>query len=118
MEKVFINTEQRDLLLVPFPFSDQSGRKVRPVIVISNDEFNITSEDLIVVGVTSNISGDRHTIELSNADLEYGKLFDACCVKIENILKIDKQLVIKKIGKLKKEKFKDVIAILNSILNY
>jgi len=92
LEQVFINTEQRDLLLVPFPFSDQSGRKVRPVIVISNDEFNGTSEDLIVVGVTSNISRDRHTIELSNADLEYGKLFDACCVKIENILKIDKQL--------------------------
>ena len=29
--------EQRDLLLMPFPFSDQSGRKVRPVIVISNN---------------------------------------------------------------------------------
>ena len=36
--------EQQDLLLVPFPFSDQSGRKVRPVIVISNNEFNDYSE--------------------------------------------------------------------------
>ena len=46
--------EQRDLLLVPFPFSDQKGKKVRPVIVISNDEFNNNSEDVLVVGVTSN----------------------------------------------------------------
>ena len=45
--------EQRDLLLVPFPFSDQSGIKVRPVIVISNNSFNSDSEDILVVGVTS-----------------------------------------------------------------
>ena len=54
--------EQKDLLLVPFPFSDQSGRKVRPVIVISNNEFNKYSEDVIVIGVTSNILKDKYTI--------------------------------------------------------
>ena len=62
--------EQRDLLLVPFPFSDQSGRKVRPVIVISNKEFNEHSEDILVVGVTSNISKEKYTIGLANNDLE------------------------------------------------
>ena len=47
--------EQRDVLLVPFPFSDQSGRKVRPVVVISANSFNTHSQDVIVVGVTSNV---------------------------------------------------------------
>ena len=116
MEQIFVNAEQRDLLLVPFPFSDQSGKKVRPVVVISNNEFNNLSEDLIVIGVTSNISKDKYTIDLNNKDLEEGNLFDLCCIKVENILKIDKQLIVKKIGKLKKEKFKDIIHILNSIL--
>ena len=50
--------EQRGILLVPFPFSDQSGRKVRPVVVASNNEFNNSSEDIIVFGVTSNILKD------------------------------------------------------------
>lgn len=94
--------EQRDILLVPFPFSDQSGKKVRPVIVISNDEFNESSEDILVVGVTSNISKDKYTLKLTNSDLEEGKLFSHCCIKVENILKIDKELIIKKIGKIKK----------------
>jgi len=107
--------EQRDLLLVPFPFSDQSGRKVRPVIVISNNQFNASSEDVIVIGVTSNISKDFYTLELNNGDLEEGKLFDRCCIKAENILKLDKQLVIKKIGKITKDKFMKIMAILNSI---
>lgn len=117
MEQIFINIKQRDLLLIPFPFSDQSGKKVRPVIVVSNNKFNEVSDDLIVVGVTSNVFKDNYSIKFDNADLEEGKLLEECCIKVENILKIDKQLIIKKIGKIKKEKFKNIISILNSILN-
>ena len=111
-----MNIEQRDLLLVPFPFSDQSGKKVRPIIVISNNEFNKSSEDLIVVGVTSNIFKDKYTANFNNVDLEEGKLLDKCCIKVENILRIDKKLIIKKIGRIKREKFTEIVSIFNSIL--
>ena len=109
--------EQRDLLLVPFPFSDQTGKKVRPIIVIGNNNFNEHSEDILVVGVTSNILKDKYTIDLSNNDLEEGKLIAKCCIKVENILKIDKELIIKKIGKIKKEKFKLITDKLTEIIN-
>src|SRR3989344_7230161 len=105
-----------DLLLVPFPFSNQAGKKVRPVIVISNNDFNEHSEDLIVVGVTSNLSKDRYTLKLNNQDLEEGKLISECCIKVENILRLDKFLVIKKIGKIKKEKTSQIIKIFESII--
>ncbi len=98
--------EQRDLLLVPFPFSDQSNRKVRSVIVISKSEFNLNSNDILVIGVTSNMSKDKYTVNLTDNDLEEGKLFTSCYVKVENILKIDKDLIIKKIGKIKRDYFK------------
>jgi len=109
--------EQRDLLLVPFPFSDQSGKKVRPVIVISNNDFNIASEDIIVVGVTSNISKDKYTINLTDKDLDEGKLHTNCCIKIENILKLDKELIVKKIGKINKNTFKEIVSKLNEIIS-
>jgi mRNA interferase MazF len=108
--------EQRDLLIVPFPFSDQKGRKVRPVIVISNNEFNEHSDDVLVVGVTSNISKDKYTISLTNSDLEEGKLYTICCIKVENILKMDKELIIKKIGKIKKTKLKSIKDKINYII--
>jgi len=101
--------EQRDLLLVPFPFSDQKGKKVRPVVVISNDEFNINSEDILVVGVTSNLSKNKYAVILTNKDMEEGRLLDECCAKPENILKMDKEIIIKTIGKIKKEKFDLII---------
>ena len=109
--------EQQDLLLVPFPFSDQSGRKVRPVVVLSNNGFNESSEDLIVVGVTSNLSKDKYSLRLDNKNLEEGKLVTSCVIKVENILRLDKHLIIKKIGKIKKEKLKEVIQILNDIFS-
>ena len=108
--------EQRDLILVPFPFSDQSGRKVRPVIVISNNEFNESSNDIIIVGATSNISKDRYTAKLGNGDLEDGKLFTPCGIKVENILRLEKGLIIKKIGKISKFKLNEIINILDKII--
>ena len=83
--------KQKDLLLVPFPFSDQSGRKIRQIIVISNDEFNKNSDDIITVGVTSNILKDKYAINLNNKNLDEGKLITSCVIKTENILKLDKE---------------------------
>ena len=110
--------EQKDLLLVPFPFSDQSGRKVRPVIVISNNIFNKYSDDVIVIGVTSNILKDNYTLNLTNNNLEEGKLFTNCIIKVENLLKLDKELIIKKIGRINKETLKNIIDKLFTIINY
>jgi mRNA interferase MazF len=109
--------EQRDLLLVPFPFSDQLGRKVRPVVVVSNNEFNKELNDIVVVGVTSNMSRDKYTLLLSTNDLDEGNLLTTSYIKCESILKLDKQLVVRKIGKIKKTKFKQIISIIKEIIN-
>mgnify|MGYP001563991250 CR=1 FL=1 len=87
--------EQGEIIVVPFPFSDQSGRKVRPVIVLSNDEFNEHSQDIIAIGITSNISKDKYTLNLDNKDLKEGKLITKCVIKVENLLRLDKSLIIK-----------------------
>ena len=108
--------KQKDLILVPFPFSDQSGRKVRPVIVISNNKFNESSDDVLVIGVTSNLSKDECTISLNNKNLEQGKIITNCCIKIENISKLDKELIIKKIGQINKATLKNIIEKLLKII--
>ncbi len=109
--------EQRDIILVPFPFSDQSSRKVRPGIVISNNEFNKNSEDVLIVGVTSNLSKGIYTLSLTSEDLDEGKLFTKCCIKSENLLKIDKDLIVKKIGVINKNTFTKIIKLILKIIN-
>ena len=110
-----ISIEQRDILLLPFPFSDQTSKKVRPALVASNNLFNSNSNDIIVCGITSNISKDFYTINIVDSSLEFNNIKDDCCIKVENILKIDKRLVIKKLDKLKKDEFVKVKEIISKI---
>lgn len=42
-----------DLVLVPFPFTDQSATKRRPAVVISSNRYNRERPDLIIMAVTS-----------------------------------------------------------------
>lgn len=107
--------KQREVLLIPFPFSDQSSVKVRPVLVLSKDSFNDTSEDIITCAITSNITKDFYSVLITNEDFEEGKLYETSLIKSESVLKIDKKLMIKKIGKLNEEKFKLVLERLYSI---
>lgn len=111
-----MNAAQRDIVLVPFPFSDQSGRKVRPAIVVSNSVFNQASDDVLLMGMTSNIAKEQYTVLVTKKNLEEGTLKDDCCIKVENILKIDKSLVIKKIDRVTKETLQQAVAILGAIV--
>ncbi|MBT7237726.1 type II toxin-antitoxin system PemK/MazF family toxin [Candidatus Woesearchaeota archaeon] len=107
--------KQGEIYLVPFPFSDFSGSKVRPIVIISKNEFNNHSHDLIVCGVTTNLSKDNYTIQITTKSLVEGKLFSESAIKAENILRIDKSLLIKKIGKINQDKIRLVIQKLNQI---
>ena len=42
-----------DIVLVQFPFTDQSTAKKRPAVVISSDIYNRQSPDIIIMAVTS-----------------------------------------------------------------
>ncbi len=104
--------KQRDIILVPFPFSDQTGQKIRPAIVISNNDFNTKSDDLLVCAITSNLKPSDYSIEISQVDIENGILHDKCAIKTESIIKIRKTLVIKKIAAIKDPTFLKVKEIL------
>ena len=105
--------KQRDIFLVPFPFSDLSDKKIRPVLVLSNDRFNETNRDVVVCGITSNVTKQEYTLLITSKDLEEGTLHAASAVKVESLLKLSQGLLIKKIGKLKKEKLREGIQLLD-----
>ena len=44
-----------DIVLVPFPFTDQSTAKKRPAVVVSSDAYNQKRPDIIIMAVTSQI---------------------------------------------------------------
>jgi mRNA interferase MazF len=44
-----------DVVLVPFPFTDQTASKKRPSVIVSTDAYHQRRPDVIVMAVTSQI---------------------------------------------------------------
>ena len=44
-----------DVVLVPFPFTDQSGTKRRPVVVVSLAGYNMSRRDIVIMAITSQV---------------------------------------------------------------
>ena len=44
-----------DIILVPFPFTDQTTTKKRPAVVISAEAYNSGRPDLIIMAITSRL---------------------------------------------------------------
>ena len=53
------SSEFGDIILVPFPFTDQSRAKKRPAVVISSSAYNTERPDLIIMAVTSHKPNTR-----------------------------------------------------------
>lgn len=44
-----------DVVLVPFPFTDQSGTKKRPAVVVSSHGYNTNRPDIVIMAITSQV---------------------------------------------------------------
>ena len=94
-----------DIVLVPFPFTDQSTAKKRPAVIISSSGYNRQRPDIILMAVTSQMRstgyyGDTPISQWKKAGLLKPSVIKPICTTIE------KGLVLKKLGQLeKRDKF-------------
>ncbi len=86
--------EQKDIVLIPFPFSDLSGNKQRPALIVSNNKLN-KSDDRICCLVTSNDSSN--SLKINKTDQKNGELPFQSYVKPHRLFTIDKNIVKKKL---------------------
>lgn len=109
--------EQREIALVPFPFSDLSGQKVRPVLILSNNKYNNKSPDILVCGLTTNLKPTSYSILITPSEVEKkGTLRHKSKIKVDAIASIEQRLLIKSIAKLRKNVFEKVIAEINRLI--
>jgi len=100
---------QRDIILMPFPYSDLTGAKLRPAVIISNQ--NLKGEDKLCCLITSNKSSDG--ITLNKRSFEDKELPFESIVKPHRIFSVNERIIKKKISKITKEFHQKII---NNIL--
>ncbi len=49
-----------DVVLVPIGFTDRSGSKLRPAVVVSRDLYNAASPDVMIASITGNLRAIWH----------------------------------------------------------
>ena len=98
---------QGDIVIVQFPFSDQSNSKVRPAIVISNAKINKTS-DVILAAITSQFRGDDFSFALENKFLTNALHRNDCEVRCNNLFTAEKSIILKKISALKQQQYSEL----------
>jgi mRNA interferase MazF len=92
-----------DIVLADLPYSDRSGAKVRPALVVQNDANNARLEDVIVAMITRTTarSSTEPTQLLIDVATPIGKstgLLHSSAVKCEHLLTLHKSFIQRVIG--------------------
>lgn len=105
-----------DILLVPFPFTNQLSSKKRPAVAISSNAYQENRSDIIIMAVTSQLKEPQLFGEVFIYQWKEAGLLKPSVVK-PVITTIEKSLVLKKLGALHKKDQVLLLEGLNSILS-
>lgn len=96
-----VSLRRGDVVLVPFPFTDLSGRKVRPAVVVSPDP---QSEDFLLAFISSVIPASFRPVELvvpaSHPEFKATGLKCSSVFKADKLLTLHGSLILRKLGRL------------------
>jgi mRNA interferase MazF len=107
--------EQRDIVLIPVPFSDLTSIKRRPVLVLSTTSYNRRFEDVLVAAITSNLTRQRHAVRITAAALEDGELKRTSVILADKIYTLSKTIIVKRFGKLSAATFRRVLTEMDKV---
>ena len=98
---------QRDIVLVQFPFTDLSGSKLRPALIIPGKEVNSIHE-FVCIQITSKIFSDNFFLLLNDLDV-FTPLKLTSGIRLHKFFTVNESLVNRKISELKSESFQKVM---------
>ena len=117
MTRCGIMYNQRDIVLIPIPFTDLSSKKRRPVVILSNDEYNMNKEDIVVAAITSNISDDKYSIHITERDVEEETLPRPSMIRADKLYTLNQSIVHKKFDRLEKKVFREVLTKIQTLFS-
>jgi mRNA interferase MazF len=92
-----------DVVLVDYPFSDRTGSKVRPALVVQTDRLNSRITDTILAATsrsTHRASATQLFIDISTPEGGRAGLRQNSMIQCENLLTYDQRLILAKVGAL------------------
>ena len=87
-----------DVIAVPYDYSDLTGGKVRPAVVVSSDDYNLARPDIVAAGVSTQVRKgnvyDYILVDWAAARLRYPSLVRG------RLLTLEQSLIRRTVGRL------------------
>jgi mRNA interferase MazF len=115
-----MNVQRGDVVLVDFPYSQGSGSKVRPALVIQNDRDNGRLLNTIVVQITGTthrgLEATQFLVDPTTAEGQQSGLRFESVVNCVNLVTLDKSKILGRLGKLPDALMRKVNDALKAVL--
>jgi mRNA interferase MazF len=110
-----------DIVLANLPFSDASGSKVRPGLVVQCDANNARLDDVIVALITRNVrraalEPTQVLVDITTPDGMQTGLLHTSAVKCEHLITIHQKLIQRTVGRMPAALMQQVDACLKAAL--
>jgi mRNA interferase MazF len=110
-----------DVVVINHPFSDATGSKVRPALVVQGNHRNVLLTHTVVAMITKNLhrvgtDSTQLLIDISTADGQKSGLNANSAVTCGNLFTIHEDLIRKKIGELSGTLMQKINACLKAAL--
>jgi mRNA interferase MazF len=93
-----------DIVLLQAPFASRMGSKMRPMLVVQNDQNNARMANTILVFITSNLSRATEPtqilIDIATPEGQRSGLKQTSVVSCENILTVVQADILRTVGRL------------------
>ena len=93
-----------DVVVIPFPFSDLSGAKRRPALVLAD----LPGDDILLCQITSQDTKDIFSVPLAITGFAEGRLPVASYIRAARIFTADKKIIIRKAATVKRDIYNEV----------
>jgi len=101
-----------DIVITPFPFTDLSGNKRRPALVLTD----LRGEDMILCQITSQPTEDIFALPIKLEDFVLGSLPKGSFIRPSRIFTAEKTIILRRAGKITPELMNKVIDVIIYIL--
>jgi len=100
-----MNIKPADIVGIPFPYTDMSTRKRRPVLVITQPD---QRGDFIGLPVTS-VQTEELAVCINDESMDTGNLPKTSWVRYDKVFTLNAELIKKKYGNLQNEVFNNIL---------
>jgi mRNA interferase MazF len=101
-----------DIVVLQYPFSDLSGSKRRPALILTD----LPGNDIILCQITSRVSLDPFSVAIGQEDFVSGGLPKDSLARMSKLFTADKNLILSVAGRVTQAKIDEAVDVLLKIL--